>query len=294
MNSLLVKDKNSMYPQLHNNYALKFGDHIARILEYEIYDWNDPYTHRNERQRLYEEIKDEEGNISKKRLVPPNTGSICAFYIHRSKKGKDDPYKQASYKGIDIIIHGGILIRSILVVTPYDQDVNHLCKVDNRYGGTLIEGPSLVVDHMCNLTGWSLADLEGNLKLIKCNWDMKAEYQDSNNAIVSSQYPIYLGSRVGLTMKRAPIGQTIEDTPCKDPLGHDINSWARHLIMPLRSCTFIPSKEKETFFVVNNDRKDIPSRTTRYQEEHIQGKITNALTTSMTQLQVAGYLSAHV
>lgn len=293
MNSLLVKDKNGMYSQLHNNYALKFGNHIARLLEVELYDWNDPYTHRNERQRLYENVQDVDGNITKKRLVDPNPGSICSFYVHRMKKGKDDAYKQGHYKGIDIVIHGGILIRSILVVTPYDQDVKHLCKYDTKYDGTLIEGPCCTVDHMCDLTGWSLSDLESKLQLIKCNWNTKAEYSNPSTSLSSAMFPIYLGSRVGLTMKRAPTGQTIDGNPCKDPLGHDITSWAKYLILPLRSCAFIPTKDKESLFVVSNTRSDIPSRTTRYQEQYNQGKLMNCLTTTMNQLQVAGFLSAH-
>lgn len=272
MNSLLTKDNQSVYSQLHNNYALRFGKHIARIMEYEIYPWDDPFTHRNERQRLYDDQ-------TKRNLANPNIGSLCAFYVHRSKQGRNDPYKQGSYKGIDIVIHGGILIRSILVVSSYGDDIKHLCKSNSKYGGTLIEGPCCVVDHMCALTGWSLQELEDKLQLIKCNWNIKAEYNDTS-------YPIYLGSRVGLTMKRAPIG-----TPCKDAQGHDITSWAKHIILPYRSCTFIPSKEKETLFVTSINRKDVPSRTARYQEEYKQGSLMQSLNTTMTQLQVAGYLS---
>lgn len=257
MDSLLVRDSQGIYSQLHNNYALRFGKHIARIMEYEVYPWKDPYTHRNERQIL---------------TTSSNPGSICSFYVHRTKHGRNDPYKQGTYKGIDIVIHGGILIRSILVVTPYGDDVKHLSNLDPKYRGTLVEGPCLVVDHMCALTGWSLSELESKLQLIKCSWNIPAQYSDD-------EYPIYLGARIGLTMKRAPLD--------------DITLWAKHIVLPYRSCTFIPSKGKDTFFVVSNDRKDIPSRTSRYQEEYRQGSLMSQLTPNMTQLQVAGYLSSH-
>ena len=270
MDSLLIKDDHDMYSQLHNSYALRFGKYIARILEYEVYPWDDPYTHRNERQILYTMNT----STNERVYTPPNPGSICTFYVHRTKHGRNDPYKRGTYKGIDIVIHGGILIRSILVATPYEDNVKHLSRPDPKYGGTIIEGPCLVVDHICTLTGWSLSELENNLQLIKCKWRITAQYSSTPD-----MFPIYLGTRVGITMKRAPIS--------------DIIHWAKHITLPYRSCAFLPSKGKDTFFVIDNNRKDIPSHTSRYQEEYMQGCYMTSLSSNMTQLQVAGYLSTH-
>lgn len=240
---LIQKDKKNMYSSLHNKYALVLKKHVFRILEYEVYHWNDPFTHQNERQR----------NPTIK-----NERSLCSFYIHRSKKGRDDAYKGGTYKGIDIVIGGGILIRSILCATNNPSNI--------------IEGPSCTVDTLCSLSGYTLKEVEDNLRLIKCKWDTQSEYDHP-------QYPIYLGSRVGLTLKKVQ-----ED---------NIEYYAKHLILPLRSSIFVPKKSKETFFITEIDRKDIPVHTDRYYIEYEQGKYRDKISPTMTSLQIAGYLSSH-
>ncbi len=224
----------NLYECLHNNYALKFGVYIARIMEYEVYSWDDPFTHRNERQKM--------------------NGS---FYVHRSKKGKDDPYRQGTFKGIDIVQDGGILVRSILVSIPSKGGAQ------GQPASIFYEGPSVVVDAICSLASWTLGELESSIQLIPCIWKTRLD-------------PI-IGSRVGLTLRRAP-----EDR---------IDEWAKALIAPMRSCIFIPSKGKETLFVVDVDRKDVPRHTPRYWAEYDEGSKAPEIVRDMTALQIAGFFS---
>lgn len=89
-------------------------------MELEYYEWDDPYTHKNE-------IQKEQG-----------------FYVHRTGKNKD-----SSYKGMDIslpllripkqeknsytYLEGGILIGAILD------------------GSTIIQGPCKIIDYICKV-----------------------------------------------------------------------------------------------------------------------------------------------
>lgn len=144
---------------LHNKYALELdGLRKLRIMEYEYYDLDDPFTHGNERQ------KDN----------TPNPNSLCGFYVHRSKPGRNDSYKGGTFKGIDIVKDGAYLIRSIM----------------DGHNSKIIEGPCNVVNYMCEGTGWTLQQLETKLQLVNHDWnDVRTTY---------------LGARVGLTLKRAP------------------------------------------------------------------------------------------
>lgn len=125
----------------------------------------------------------------------------------------------------------------------------------------VVEGPCRSVDALSNITGKGLDELENQVRLIMCNWDQK--------------YTPYVGARVGLTLKRA---------------GEDILRWMPHMVAPLRSAIYIP-KKRETFFCTNIDRDDM-KRLLRYQIEYEQGKYMRP-TSSMTPLQVSGYLSIH-
>lgn len=243
----MKRDSTGMYPDLHMKYALCIRGCFVRIMEYEVYQWDDPFTHKNERQRY----------------TTTNPGSLCTFYVHRTGKNANDTYKGGSFKGIDIVHDGGILIRSILIVS---QDVSDK-KYSQEYRGIFVEGPSCVVDTLCRIGKCTLQELESELQLIQCQWDPSVEIQ------------IYLGARGGLTLKRAQ--------------SDIIDQWARAYIAPLRSAIFIPKKYKDTFFVPDVDRSDIKTRSSRYKEDYLRGSIARSLSPTMTQMEVVGYYSSH-
>lgn len=132
---------------IHNRWALKVGDSYLRITEAEYYPWDDVYTHRHPRQR-----------------------EIGTIYVHRSTNKEGSAYKNGSYKGMDITLNGGILIRGI------------------RDKGVEVEGPCNVVDYICGKMKWTMEELERETRIIGCKW---------NNVD-----PIF-GARVGLTLKRS-------------------------------------------------------------------------------------------
>lgn len=262
MDSLCQRDTNERLYQLHNHYALKIGPYMMRLYELEEYAWDDPFTHRNEKQ---------------KDLVS-NNGSICGFYIHRTGSLKSSAYKGHTYKGIDIVLGIGssntyisILIRAIHVAKI---GIEQGSKTHLVFDPAVIEGPCKIVDHICSISGLNLSQLETQLQLVPCDWSRKCN-------------PIY-GSRVGLTLKRA--GKIPKsNTGIKEVL--PIERWAQYLIMPLRSATYYPSKDKDSFFVCDINRKDIPSHSMeRIKLEYENGK-SMSLSNDMTPLQVAGYFS---
>lgn len=177
------------------------------------------------------------------------------FYIHRSGKTASSKYKGGSFGGIDLVINGiGFLIRSIEVYKIYGEALIQ---------ESLIEGPNLTLNKLSDLSGWQFEDLEKNLQLIQYKW----------NPI----QPIY-GARGGLTLKKS----------------NDIQSWSQYLILPRRSAIFQPKKYKETWFVVDINRKDIQCRSIKkYQEEFNDQASKNdlLLNSRSTPLQCAGYWS---
>lgn len=115
------------------------------------------------------------------------------WYFHRAGKG----YKNGSFKGLDITFgdkssYGGILIRSL-----------------ETEAGKFINGSSLCVDHILQLTGFDsvpkldqhvfkvkVDDPENRLRLIHCGELLEQK--------------IWSSSRVGLSLKK---GRLIEDLP---------------------------------------------------------------------------------
>lgn len=147
MERYLDKDPRVILRDIHHRWALKVGEHYLRIIECEYYPWDDVFTHRHPRQR-----------------------QVGTIYVHRSSSKDTSSYKNACFKGMDITINGGLLIRAI------------------RDNGLLIEGPCNVVDYICNKMEWSLQELEEKTEVKRCKWnDMEVMY----------------GARVGLTLKRA-------------------------------------------------------------------------------------------
>lgn len=143
---------------------------------------------------------------------------------------------------MDITLNGGILIRGIR-----DNDSN-----------VEIEGPCNIVDYVCGKMEWSLEELEGKTKIMRCRWNDR---------------DIIYGARVGLTLKRAD----------------DLELWAKSMILPYRSSIIIPSKQKQTFFATDIERNDITTPAIkRWREEYESGK-SMVLAQSMTLLQIAGH-----
>ena len=117
------QDFDQLANQLLNNYILKINETEWRIAEIEFYYYSsehpDNYTHKDADQQRSNE-----------------------WYFHRQNGGS---FKGGTYKGLDISIgngvnYGGILIRSIRLESPRNQDTE------------LIEGPCNVVNKILSLT----------------------------------------------------------------------------------------------------------------------------------------------
>lgn len=123
----------------------------------------------------------------------------------------------------------------------------------------VIEGPSLVVDNLLALyNGLTMEQLEYNLRLIEYEWE------DQINTF-------YIGARAGLSFK-------------------DINL-ALYYISLQRSAIIIPNKHKETFYIYNHNRTDIPYRTNKHKQDYEYGLQLHQLTPNLSQMQVYGMLS---
>jgi hypothetical protein len=147
---------------LLNRTSLVIASIPHRLTEVEVYFHSDrhpdPYPHRH----------------------PAQTG-VNRWYFHQTGKG----FRGGSYKGVDVTIGEGKAIGGILF--------RGLEKPD----GTLIDGPSLQVDHWLRLTGEKkVADLYRRISPLD-TWDqdnlvhLKAEAEDRDLEIFSS-------ARVGL------------------------------------------------------------------------------------------------
>jgi 3-methyladenine DNA glycosylase Mpg len=160
--------------RLLNGSRLIAGQQTYRLVEVEFYYWSDahsdPFTHRDPIQFL-----------------------IGHWYFHRSR----GTYRGGSFKGLDLTFgdptsSGGILIRGL-----------------ETRDGTLIDGPSLCVDHLLDATG--AADVSSLDRAIagRLAWD------DGNPLLLrptekSEGRRIYRSARVGLFLKRA--GSRTEST----------------------------------------------------------------------------------
>jgi hypothetical protein len=108
------------------------------------------------------------------------------WYFHRAR----GEYRSGSFKGLDLalgdgVAHFGILIRSII-----------------DHSGTLIDGPSLTVDHLLAQTkAKDVATLDGTING-RAVWDVLSPLaiRESPTARAAIVYP---SSRVGLSLKKA-------------------------------------------------------------------------------------------
>lgn len=214
---------------LYNNY-IYVGNYKFYPCEIELYVNGDPYKHMNVRQNI--------DNV---------------FYVHRCGKEEYSSYKGGNYKGLDYVLTNkiSILIRSII------------------YDNIIIEGPSLVVDHIIKVTGHTQQELESVLKL---------------GTTTRDKSKIYIGTRVGLTLKKCPNHYSIR------------LDWAKFLLKPYRFSTIIPKKYKDSFLAYNINRTDITIKSPRIKEEYEYGIQSYNdgidIYPSMTLLNIAGYMSA--
>lgn len=126
-------------------------------------------------------------------------------------------------------------------------------------GSNIIEGPSLIVDNLLVLYPTiTMEQLEYSLRLVEYEWEDQTD-------------KFYIGARVGLSFK-------------------DINL-AYYYVSLQRSSIIVPNKHKETFYVYNLDRTDIPYRTNKHKKDYEYGKELGQLTPGLSQMQVYGFLS---
>ena len=143
-----------------------------RLVEIEFYyfgeDHLDPFTHRD---RLQEQ---------------------CGrWYFHRSHGS----YRSGSFKGIDLTFGDGTARAGVLL--------RGLEKPD----GTLIDGPSLLVDHLLALSGKStVAELDGFIGELP-TWHADQPLRLSDVAVEGR--PLYRTARIGLSLKKAKPGDDL-------------------------------------------------------------------------------------
>jgi 3-methyladenine DNA glycosylase Mpg len=152
--------------QLLNSSRLVVGRQPYRLVEIEFYYWSkahpDPFTHRN-----------------------PIQFDIGHWYFHRTH----GVYRGGSFKGLDLTFgqgdaSGGILIRGI-----------------QTSDGTLIDGPSLCVDHLLHVTGAAtVAELDRTA-------NKRLAWEDGNPLMLEKtaapeKRPLFRSPRVGLMLKK--------------------------------------------------------------------------------------------
>lgn len=200
--------KLSNYLLNHVKLVVKDNSSTYRLVEIELYLYTDShadiFTHRHQDQK-----------------------TPYRFYFH--KMGHN--YKSGTYKGLDItfgysehtnMCYGGALIRS----------------VENLNDHTIIQGPCLVVNELMKLLNYNdigsmvsyLIDTNNqndNLVLAKC-------YKTNNNSKLYieinnlDQREIYMGPRVGLTLKR--IGKTNQTK--RELMEQYLMAYYRYLTIP--------------------------------------------------------------
>eukprot|EP01116_Phalansterium_solitarium_P020353 TRINITY_DN5987_c0_g1_i1.p1 TRINITY_DN5987_c0_g1~~TRINITY_DN5987_c0_g1_i1.p1 ORF type:complete len:324 (+),score=100.14 TRINITY_DN5987_c0_g1_i1:46-1017(+) len=166
---------------LINQVTLVAGGQQHQIVELEFY-WTsdahrDPFTHGNEIQR--------------------QTG---VWYFHRMGSG----YKGGSYKGLDVAIGrddknvGGVLLRSLRLLPE----------------GTIVNGPSLVVDHLLKLCG---ADTIASLMDVRLKGDISVEQGGGRPLFLvpiapgsRAPVPVHRSARFGLNMSKKDVAPEVQ------------------------------------------------------------------------------------
>lgn len=161
--------------RLLNATDLLIAGQPYRFAELEAYYYGDghpdPFTHRDP--------------------VQYQTGR---WYFHRT----GGEYRAGSFKGVDLTFGDGTAMFGVLVRTIVAAD------------GTVIDGPSLTVDHILNLTGEpDVPTLDARIAGRKV-WDESSPLAVRESAEPRSQ-TVYHTARVGLSLKRSRKGRT--DTP---------------------------------------------------------------------------------
>lgn len=160
---------------LLNGVRLIAGGEPHRLIEVEAYyhhptDHPDPFAHRD-----------------------PLQLHRARWYFHRTR----GVYRSGSFKGVDLTFgdghaHGGMLLRGL-----------------ERADGTIIDGPSLLVDHLLELTG-----KRDVMTLDLAISEREASDPDSPlrlEPLSEPARPIYTSARVGLSLKKTkPTAQNVD------------------------------------------------------------------------------------
>jgi 3-methyladenine DNA glycosylase Mpg len=160
-----------------NNLCLCVNGYKYRIIEAEVYlcqtGHEDIFTHCHPQQK-----------------------TIGQFYFHQSSHHISHSYREGTYRGLDITCadnnkngYGGILIRSLI-----------------RNDGATFIGPCISVNEILNVTKCQnvsdlvLNNLNNNLTVIRSALDNRLCLR-----YVNTQNTIYVGPRIGLTLKKGDI-----------------------------------------------------------------------------------------
>jgi hypothetical protein len=116
------------------------------------------------------------------------------WYFHRT----GGEYRSGSFKGVDLTFGDGGAMFGVLVRTIVAAD------------GTVIDGPSLTVDHILSLTGTPDVPTLDDRIAGRRVWDESSPLAVRESAAPRTQ-TVYRTARVGLSLKRSRKGRT--DTP---------------------------------------------------------------------------------
>jgi hypothetical protein len=153
--------------KLLNGATLRAGGKAHRLVEVEFYlhgaEHPDPFAHRD-----------------------PLQLQCGRWYFHRTAGA----YRSGSFKGLDLTfgdgtMHGGVLLRGL-----------------ETEDGTLIDGPSLLVDHLLKLTKAASVRVLDSMIANRAAWDASSPVRLEDTDSARTQ-PLFRCGRVGLTLKNA-------------------------------------------------------------------------------------------
>src|SRR5438552_12754590 len=158
--------------RLLNGVELLVAGQPYRFAELEAYYYGeghpDPFTHRD-----------------------PLQYQNGRWYFHRT----GGEYRSGSFKGVDLTFGDGKAMFGVLVRTVVALD------------GTVIDGPSLTVDHILGLTGTpDVPTLDGRIAGRQV-WDTSSPLAVRESSAPRGQ-AVYRTARVGLSLKRSRKGRT--------------------------------------------------------------------------------------
>lgn len=163
-----LQDCEEFIIQLLRRGEITAGGAILHPLELELYYWSpehpDPFVHRHPLQREY-----------------------GRWYLHRTGSG----IRSGSFKGVDLTLGNGEAFVGVLI------------RAVRRVDGTIMAGPSLVVDHLLKLLKLSHpAELDRRVSGYQA-WDRRSPLSVRWGEVRST--PVLRGPRVGLSLTRLAV-----------------------------------------------------------------------------------------